>query len=86
MKIDEVSGAPEIPNIRSQDLARQTELERQNVQPPQPPDQVDVSQAVRAAQTSDPTGQVQKLRALLQNSPRIDAQALAAKLQKDGVL
>ncbi len=86
MKIDEVSGVPELPQIRQGDLQRQAELQRQNVQPPTPPDQVEISQAARFAQDANPGARVQKLKQALDRGLHVTPSEIAKALVQDGTV
>ncbi len=86
MKIDEVSGVPELPQIRQGDLQRQAELQRQNVQPPTPPDQVVLSQAARFAADANPAARVEKLKQALGQGLQVNASDIAKALAQDGVV
>lgn len=86
MKVDEVSNVPELPQIRQGDLQRQAELQRQNVQPPTPPDQVEISQAARFAAETNPAANVEKLKQALDRGLQVRPQQIAKKLVQDGVV
>ncbi|MDA8345056.1 MAG: hypothetical protein M0Z66_06190 [Thermaerobacter sp.] len=86
MKIDEVSGVPELPSIRQGDLQREAELQRQNVQPPTPPDQVEISQAARFAPEANPAARVEKLRQALDRGLQVHSAEVAKALVRDGVV
>lgn len=86
MKVDEVSGVPELPQIRSADVQRQTELERQNMQPPKPPDQVVISQAARFGPEADPAARTEKLRQAMQRGLEVKPGELAKTLVREGVV
>jgi anti-sigma28 factor (negative regulator of flagellin synthesis) len=86
VKIDEVAGVPELPQIRQGDLQREAELQRQNVQPPTPPDQVEISQAARFAPEANPAARVEKLRQALERGLRVSPQEIAKALVRDGAV
>jgi len=85
VKIDEVQGSPEVPQVRSQDVVRQSELQRQAVQQVTPPDQVELSSSARQMGSRDVAARAASLKSEL-NSAAIDPQAVAVSLLKDGVL
>lgn len=86
MKIDEVSGVPELPLVRQGDLQRQAEMQRQNAQPPTPPDQVVISQAARFAPETNPGARVQKLKQALQGGLGTAPADIAKALVQDGAV
>ena len=86
VKIDEVSNVPELPQIRQSDLTREAELQRQNVQPPTPPDQVEISQAARFAQEQSPAANVEKLKQALDRGLQVRPGEIAKALVRDGVV
>ena len=86
MKVDEVSGIPEVPQIRQGQAAREAELQRQNVQPPTPPDQVEISQAARFAAPPDQAARVEKLKAEVQKGIAVKADKIASALVSQGVV
>lgn len=86
VKVDEVSGIPEVPQIRQGQFAREAELQRQNVQPPTPPDQVEISQAARFAAAPDQAARVEKLKAEVQKGISVQADKIATALQSQGVV
>ncbi|GEM_PF-3263804 len=86
MKVDEVSGIPEVPQIRQGQAAREAELQRQNVQPPTPPDQVEISQAARFAAAPDQAARVEKLKAEVQKGISVKPDQIATALVSQGVV
>ena len=86
MKVDEVSGIPEVPQIRQGQFAREAELQRQNVQPPTPPDQVEISQAARFAVAPDQAARVEKLKAEVQKGLNVNSANIAQALVSQGVV
>ena len=86
MKVDEVSGIQDVPQIRQGEVARETELQRQNVEPPTPPDQVEISQAARFAPETNQPARVEKLRQQLQEGGAVNSQKIAQGLEQDGVV
>ena len=86
MKVDEVSKVPELPQIRSGEVQRQSQLEQQNVQPPKPPDQVTISQAARFTQEADQAARTEKLRQTLQHGVDVKPAELAKTLLSEGVV
>lgn len=86
MKVDEVSGIPEVSQIRQGQAAREADIARQNVQPPTPPDQVEISQAARFAAAPDQAARVEKLKAEMQKGISVKPDNIATALQSQGVV
>jgi anti-sigma28 factor (negative regulator of flagellin synthesis) len=86
VKIDEVSNVPELPQIRQGDIQREAELQRQNVQPPTPPDQVEISQAARFTQDQNPAARVEKLKQALDRGLQVSSGEIAKALVRDGAV
>lgn len=86
MKVDEVSGPPEVPQIRSGEIQRLTQMEQQNAQPPKPPDQVVISQAARFAPEVNSAARTEKLRQAMQKGLQVNPKQLANTLANDGVV
>lgn len=84
MKIDEVSGSPQAPQIRSQDVAAQGAEQKHSIQKVAPPDQVDLSQAARQMGRNT-ASRASALRSELRHTS-LDAGAVAGGLLADGVL
>jgi len=86
VKIDEVSGAPEVPQLRQNEASREAELQAQNVSAPTPPDQVEISQAARFAAAPDQAARVEQLKAEVQKGISVQPDKIARAMVQEGVV